>query len=713
MCPGSLLMRKVLFLLLLALLPAAPLADRRSSFRPPAVPLVLHDPYFSIWSFNDRLTDGPTRHWTGTPQPLRSMVLVDGQPYRILGADPARDPASQTPPLKQTFVQVLPTRTVYEFVGAGVRLRLTFLTPDFPEDLDLLARPVTYIIWNVQSADGRPHRVSIYFDASSVLAVNDRSEPVSWARFRLDGAPLLRAGSRQQPMLEKKGDNLRIDWGYLYVLPAPGPGVSTVIAGSRAAWEDFHHSGQLPASDILEPSTPARPLFPVLAAAFDLGDVSAAPVERHLLLAYDEVYSIEYLHRRLRPYWRRNGTTAADMLRSALRDFPNLETRSETFDHDLMADLQAAGGDHYALLAALAYRQAIAAHAFTVDADGQPMLFPKENFSNGCISTVDVIYPSSPLFLLLNPRLVEALLRPVFEYAALPRWKFPFAPHDLGTYPLADGQVYGGGEISADDQMPVEESGNLLILAAAVGRAEGNPSFAEKYWPLLSRWAEYLKQKGFDPENQLSTDDFAGHLAHNANLSIKAILALRAFAWLCQITGRRSAADSYRSLAEADARRWVQVDNDGDHFRLAFDQPGTWSMKYNLVWDRIFGFHLFSPSVAATEVEFYKNHLQPFGMPLDNRRLYTKLDWLVWTATLADSPSDFQLLADGAYRFADGTPDRVPLSDWYWTDSGKHVGFQARSVVGGIYIKMLTDSALWRKWLTRVGFSGPAGQPAH
>jgi hypothetical protein len=706
-------MKKSFALLLFLLLACLSLPAQSAPFRPPAVPLILHDPYFSIWSFNDRLTDGPTRHWTGTPQEIRSIVRIDDKAYRILGGDPDGRAGEGTPALEQTGLEVLPTRTIYEFSGAGIRLQLTFLTPTLPADLEVLSRPATYIIWQVRSTDGVRHHVSIYFEASSKITIDNGNEPVSWARFQLGGAPLLRAGSLRQPILQKKGDDLRIDWGYLYVLPAPGPGVSTAITEPREAWNAFRRDGRLPESDELEPSTAARPRFPVLAAAFDLGEVEAEPVERHLVIAYDEVYSIDFLHRWLRPYWRRNGTTTGDMLRAALKDFPSLETRSAEFDRELMTDLRQEGGEKYALLSAFAYRQALGAHALTADLSGEPMLFPKENFSNGCISTVDVIYPSSPLFLLLNPRLVEALLRPVFEYAALPRWKFPFAPHDLGTYPLADGQVYGGGEKSQEDQMPVEESGNLLILTAAVARARGNAAFAQEYWPLLSRWAQYLKRKGFDPENQLSTDDFAGHLAHNANLSIKAILALRCYADLCRMTRRRKEADEYRALAAEDARRWVTVDNDGDHFRLAFDKPGTWSMKYNLVWDRIFEFHLFPPTVETKEYAFYKKHLQPFGLPLDNRRLYTKLDWLIWTATLAPSRHDFELLADAAFRFADQTPDRVPLSDWYWTNTGKHVGFQARSVVGGVFIKMLTDAGVWKKWIEQADFhsSIPTGAP--
>ena len=243
----------------------------------------------------------------------------------------------------------------------------------------------------------------------------------------------------------------------------------------------------------------------------------------------------------------------------------------------------------------------------------------------------------------------------------------------------------------------------MILMTAALAKAEGDAKFAAQYWPLLSKWAAYLREKGMDPENQLSTDDFAGHLAHNTNLSLKAILALGAYASLCDALGKRAEAADYRRTAKGMAERWVKMADDGDHYRLAFDKPGTWSQKYNLVWDRLLGLNLFPPEVARREVAFYKTKQNRYGLPLDNRETYTKLDWVVWTATLAESEEDFRAFVLPAYRFAHETPDRVPLTDWYGTADAKQHGFQARSVVGGVYIKMLSDPALWRKWRGRAG----------
>jgi hypothetical protein len=645
----------------------------------------------------DKLTDQNTRHWTGRPQPIFGLARIDGKTWRFMGDDPREIPA-----MEQTSLDVTPTHTNYQFQAGQVTLSVSFFTPAFPKDLDVLSRPITYLTVSASGQDD--HELSVLIDVDPVIAVNSADEAVTWGRSRAQGLTVLNAGSRDQRVLNRPGDDLRVDWGYFHLAAPDDEGAQFALAAN--ALDSFAKTGSLPVADDMDMPRMPREDAAQLAVVLPFGKLAGPPISRHVLLGYTEEYNIEYLGRKLRPYWQRNGKTVQQMLADAEAQYPALEKRGETFDREVTADLEKAGGAAYAQLAILAYRQTLAAHGFSADVDGTPMLFPKENFSNGCISTVDVLYPSAPFFLFFNPALLQAQLKPVLEYAALPRWKWPFAPHDLGTYPLADGQVYGGGEVTEEDQMPVEESGNLLILVAAMERELGNWDFARTYWPQFTQWAEYLRDKGLDPANQLSTDDFAGHLAHNANLSIKAIEALDAYAILARGVGKPDIADQYAHLAADMAAKWQTMDVDGDHYKLAFDKPGTWSQKYNLVWDQLLDLKLFPAKVRETELAFYLQHLNQFGLPLDNRADYTKLDWSIWTATLADTaqPGEaeaYKQILDRTGDWINHGPSRVPLTDWYDTKTGKQIGFQARSVVGGVYIKALADRALAEKWRTR------------
>ncbi len=685
-----------LSLLLLAASAGGVIGSETGITRPPSVPLVACDPYFSIWSPANKLTDADTTHWTGKPQRLTSLVRIDRKPFRLMGTEPAAVPA-----LPQSNLAVLPTRTIYTFEGSGARITLTFVTADLPEDMDILSRPVTYLSWEAQSTDSQPHTVSVYFDARTEVAVDRPDQAINISPANQSGLKVWRAGSTEQPVLAKKGDDLRIDWGYFYVA-APANGRTQSTATSTTTARDAFVSGKdlpKPAEATRLTNNPSNDL--AMAFTMDLGKIGKKAASCWLMVAYDDEFSIQYMRKNLRPYWRRNGWNAADLLKAAAHDYVSLRKRCTAFDEELMAVLRKAGGENYAQLAALAYRQCFAAGKFVADANGQPLQFCKENHSNGCISTSDVFYPMSPQFLFFGPTLAKSFLVPFMNYAASERWKFPFAPHDLGTYPKANGQVYGDGERGLKNQMPVEESGNLLILFGAVAQMEGNANFAGLYWKQLEQWAAYLKEKGFDPENQLCTDDFAGHLAHNVNLSAKAICALGSFAKLCEMRGDSAKAKEYSQLARDLAQNWIKEANDGSHFRLAFDRPGTWSQKYNLVWDRILGLNLFPAEVAAKEMAFYKTVQNQYGLPLDNRETYTKLDWISWTATLTQNRGDLEALIDPIIAFLNATPDRSPMTDWYQTKTAKKVGFTARPVVGGVFLQMLYDKSVWQKYAGR------------
>ena len=673
-----------------------------ATLRPPAVPLVTFDPYLSIWSEADKLTDKNTQHWTHRGHSLLSLIRIDGRTYRLMGAEPKGVPA-----FPQVSLQVLPTRSIYEFEDGGVHVTLTFMTAALPHDLDIFSRPLSYLTWDVRSVDGATHKISIYDSTSSQLVVNESNELVDWSRANAGKLTALRAGTHAQPILGSGGDDHRINWGYVYAA-APTRQARAAIGANQKLLDSFVQSGGLPAPDDSQMPRAVSNNMPVLAFVFDLGSVGAETVERQVIVAYDEIYAIKYFGRNLRPYWRRNGMEPAELLQVAAKDYPSLLKWCEQFDQDLMADMTKVGGARYAQICALAYRECMAACGLAADANNQPLFFTKENTSNGDIATVDVFFPMDPIWIFLSPNLAKATLVPILSYAASSHWKFPNAPHDLGTYPNAHGTDDGG------EGMPVEESGNMLILCDAVAQAEGNADFVTPWWPQLMQWAKYLENYGLDPEEQLCTDDFMGHLAHNANLSVKAILGLAAYGNLCKMRGDNANAEKYAQLAKVDAAHWVDVAADGDHYRLAFDKPNTWSQKYNLVWDRILGLNVFPPSVAQMEVAHYKNVMQRYGVPLDSRTHLTKTDWSFWSATLADNQSDFEAIISPAYDYLNQTTTRDPIADSYETDKVNSGGMHARPVVGGFFIKMLTDRAIWNKWASgdKVKATGWAPLPA-
>jgi hypothetical protein len=374
------------------------------SFRPPAVPLVACDPYFSIWSPADKLTDADTVHWTGKPHRLTSMVRIDGKGFRLMGKEPTEVPA-----LPQTDVEVLPTRTIYTFEGEGVRLTLTFMTAALPEDVDVLSRPITYLTWSMVAKDGKEHNASVFFEAAPEIAVNQRAQPVKVERPSIAGFSSLSAGSVEQPILQKKGDDLRIDWGQLYVAVKNMDADKDSYEKKQSAFIIDAEAGQYREAWAKGPISPSQrsqstfstnesssftpPTFPSgdlpvrLTFNLNMDTIRESPTSRWLMLAYDDEFSIQYMKKNLRPYWRRNGDDAAALLKKSAADYESLKKRCEAFDAELMADLRQAGGEKYARLGALAYRQCFAAGKFVADANGQPLQFCKENHSNGCIGT--------------------------------------------------------------------------------------------------------------------------------------------------------------------------------------------------------------------------------------------------------------------------------------------------------------------------------------
>jgi len=555
---------------------------------------------------------------------------------------------------QQLYADVQPMNTHYGFTCGPVELSVSFLAPLFLDDLDLVSRPVNYMSYQVKSLDGKKHDVQIVLEATPAWAVNIFGNEATMSyTYSQNGLVYLKASSVEQDVLGKKGDDDRINWGSFYMAAAEKNTVATVAENGYMRFTR------------------------------ELGDVKSA--KGRFMIGYDDVYSVQYFGENLRPYWNRTGdVTIESQFELADKEYCSLARKAAAFDCSLMKEAEEAGGRKYAELCALAYRQAIAAHKLVQTNEGFITFLSKENNSNGSIGTVDVTYPSFPIFLKYNPELAKALMNHIFHYSESGRWTKPFPAHDVGTYPLANGQTY-------KYDMPVEEAGNMLVGAAAVCAYEGSPAYAQEHWEVMTVWTDYLCEYGLDPENQLCTDDFAGHFAHNANLSVKAVVGIACYAKMADMLGLEDVSDKYMAIAKDLASQWKEMAADGDHYKLTFDRPGTWSQKYNLVWDELLGLDIFDDDIMDAEIPYYLSKQNVYGLPLDNRSTYSKSDWIIWTATMADEDEDFEAFIAPLWKFYNETVDRVPMSDWFYTDKPEYCMFIARSVVGGYFIKMLPE----------------------
>ncbi len=647
--------------------------------RLPALPLIVNDPYFSIWCAADKLTDKETTHWAGFEKPLRGTARIDGVSYRFLGLgkEEAMETVSQT---------VTPTATEAVFSAGGVKLTLRFTTPLLLDDPETLSMPVTYVDITAESADAKEHQVSIRFFISRKLCRSSDKQPVGKKHmlaksYEAEGWQVAFTGKRRQGVLSVSGDKISIDWGYLYLAAKSGVKINSqglsVSAGGRVR--------------------------------------EGKQVAVHALAAYDDIASINYFGKICPAYYARNGKTILDAILHFKNNDADIKARCAALDQQLLSDAEEMGGEDYKLIVSAAYRHTIGAHKLIADENGDMVFLSKENDSNGCIGTVDVSYPSIPLFLLYNPEFVRGMCRPVLKFAKMPVWKYDFAPHDVGRYPHATGQVYGyisdgienkGGNAypplytypaSVDiyrlsSQMPVEESGNMLLMMYAAAKVDGSYELIRENMELLDKWVKYLIEYGEDPGEQLCTDDFAGHLAHNINLSAKAICGVAAYALIQQGIGSEAAYEEYMDKARAMAASWYERANAGGYTYLTFDKQG-WSMKYNMVWDKLLDLKLLDDDFYRTETESYVPRMNEYGLPLDSRADYTKSDWILWCAAMADNETFRKIIAPVAKTLRE-TKSRVAFSDWYDTKTGKYKYFIARSVQGGLYMPLLMKK--WR-----------------
>lgn len=636
--------------------------------RPAAVPLFTVDPYFSMWSCSDKLYDTYTKHWTEKPWPIYAAVSIDGVTYPVAGV--TKDYAGLRRKIHQTSLDVTPLSTVYIFEDDIAKVKLTFTTPLLLDRPDILCRPISYLAYDIEVKKEKYEDVKFIFAISAQGCVNYREQNVVFKKTPFS----MSCGNSVQNPLSETGDRVTIDWGYLHLCDkdayiTAAPGMFTGLADIDRSYDKRMLQSNMVLNKEYNPHIDMPYMY-----------VAKKGTSGVITVAYDEITPIEYFYNPLPEYYTKYFGSFGEMVGCAISEYSEIKKLCDEFDKKLISEASALS-EEYAYIISLAYRQAIAAHKLCEDTEGNLLFLSKENDSNGCIGTLDVTYPSIPLFLKYNPEFIKGMLRPIIKYAKSEEWPYDFTPHDVGRYPIANGQVYKGNK--RQFQMPVEEAGNMLICLAAIKKYSGDTQLFDENKEIMHTWVSYLLKYGYDPEDQLCTDDFAGRLARNCNLSLKSIIAIAAYSEL-------SGDDTYMDIARKWAKNW-ESDAKANHgaTRLTFDTPDTWGLKYNIVWDNLLGFNVFSDEVKKNEVKQYTAKMNEYGVPLDCRADYTKIDWLMWSTRIFDDKEYFNKVCQCICKMINETTDRVPMTDWYFTSTGEYRAFINRSVVGGLFINLL------------------------
>ena len=640
----------------------------------------------------DELNSSNPKTWFGEDKKVYGFFKTDGKTYCFLGNFNDFN-GEKVEKAKQVSVKASLFSTEYEFSCGDSTLKVKFTSPLPLTDLSLLSLPVVYVDYSF-SGKGE---ISFFINRNIAYNEHTAEKGAKALSVECEGYFLSAVGLKRQLPLSNNDDVVGADWGYYY------------LSGEKSFPLDVNAFNDYVYNNNAQYSINDDEIF--------IGSFNCKN-NGFVMVGYDDRVSIDYFGDYLKGYYL-SENTIFDAFNYVFSNKNEIDALLSEFESNLLKKADKYGTDYVDVLIA-AYRQSVGAHKLVKDTDGNILFLSKECGSNGCIATVDVTYPSIPLFLLYNTDLVKGMLRPIFKFAKMPVWNYSFAPHDVGTYPACLGQVYGlnpeknaihgnflrdGGfqthfplyllpaSFNAYDfsrQMPVEECANILITLYACCYYDKNASFFKSEMPLLKKWVDYLVKFGLKPEDQLCTDDFAGRLKNNINLAIKATVGIACYAKLLECVGENG--DEFMNIAKSFADKISDLAKRIGHLPLTWDSgEDTYSLKYNFAFDKILGLGLFSEDVFKNEINYYKTKLNKFGIPLDNRKDYTKSDWLLWTAVLADDDDKKKYFIKPVRDFLVGSPSRVPFTDWYETTDGTAHEFKARTVQAGCFILLLLN----------------------
>ncbi|TQS32185.1 hypothetical protein Golomagni_07508 [Golovinomyces magnicellulatus] len=205
----------------------------------------------------------------------------------------------------------------------------------------------------------------------------------------------------------------------------------------------------------------------------------------------------------------------------------------------------------------------------------------------------------------------------------------------------------------------------------------------------MDQWAQYLIEDAKIPQNQLSTDDFAGRLVNQTNLAIKGIIALKAMSKVSEMTGNAADQKKYSDVADDYFKYWnrnaINRAVDTPHSILQYGAPDTYNLLYNLYGDKVLNLKFIPQEIYDIQSDFYPTVMKPYGVPLDTRGTLTKSDWSIWAAAMA-KPETRDMIISRVAKWLNFTSQGRGLPDLYDTVSGswgRNILFNCRPVVGG------------------------------
>ncbi|TVY44587.1 Glutaminase A [Lachnellula occidentalis] len=672
-------------------------ASTFSPARPPAIPLAVKSPYLSTWlnagsdgGNGGYLAGQWSQFWAGQTAAWTGMIRVDGTTYTWMGAPTG--PALVT----QKSFEYTSTKSVFTMdVGGLVEMNITFLSTITPDDQERQSLIFSYLDVGVQSLDGKSHDVQLYTDISAEWVSGDHSAVAQWDQDTTsDGISYHKVYRQTQLLFSETAD--QADWGYWYYATKKVQGLSFQSGSDTTVRGNFQSNGSLPNTK----DTDYRAInaqYPVFGFASDLGTVSGS-VSTLYTLGLTQEQAIQFDGATgvvpLSSLWTSYFSKETDALSFVYNDFANATQTAAALDSKISSDSIGAGGQDYLTITSLAARQAFGAIQLVGNLTKQ-YLFLKEISSDGNIQTVDVIFPFHPILVYLKPELLKLLLDPLFENQESGQYPNMYSMHDIGShYPNATGHPDGN-----DEQQPLEECGNMLIMTLAYAQRAQDKAYLTQHYKILKQWTQYLIQEALIPANQISTDDFAGSLANQTNLALKGIIGIEAMAVIANLTGNTADGANYTSIAHDYIAKWqvygIAHDATPPHTTLGYGLNDTHGLLYNLYGDQELGLKLVPQAVYDMQSTFYPSVAETYGVPLDTRHNYTKSDWQMFAAAIASTDTKAMFISKVA-NWINDTPTSRAETDWYESTSGAWPvnggQFIARPVVGGHFALLALQS---------------------